>query len=50
MDFGIFHISHFIFIYESLLMLEDFFIEFLQLKNSRETFATAMVVQHGTPI
>ena len=31
-------------------MLEDFFIEFLKLKNARETFATAMVVQHGTPI
>ena len=29
-------------------MLEDFFIEFLKLKNARETFATAMVVQHGT--
>ena len=31
-------------------MLEDFFIEFLKLKNARETFATAMVVEHGKPI
>jgi len=31
-------------------MLEEFFIEYLKLKNTRETFATAMVVQHGTPI
>ena len=31
-------------------MLEEFFLEYLKLKNARETFATAMVVQHGTPI
>ena len=31
-------------------MLEGFFLEYLKLKNVRETFATAMVVQHGTPI
>ena len=27
-DSGIFHISHYIFIYESLLMLEDFLLSF----------------------
>ena len=31
-------------------MSEEFFLEYIRLKNQRETFATAMVVQHGTPI
>ena len=31
-------------------MSEEFFLEYIRLKNQRETFATAMVVQHGNPI